>query len=222
MNDKVNESQVSEGGEAGGGDASAAKKTKTEYTTVKMSDGREVQFAGKRKVQREVLQDADGKPNGVRFDYVNGHSHSIRFDEIPQETVHHLLAHGISQKVGDEAAGTKEVDDVVLAHADMMSRLKKGEFYAQREPGDSFAGASLVIKAICEATNKSVEDIKKFLDGKLEKAKADGQKLTRADLYASFRNPNSKTGQIIERLEREERAKRTVVNADDLLAEVTG
>ena len=38
-------------------------------------------------------------------------------------------------------------------------------------------------------------------------------------LYDSFRNPASKTGQIIERLEREKRTK-TAVDANDLLSEL--
>jgi hypothetical protein len=201
-------------------EAAAAAKKKTEYTDVKMSDGRDVKFAGKRKVQREVVKGENDEPVGVRFDYVNGATQTINFSEIPRATTLELLAHGVSQKVGDEAAGVDKVEDIVLSHADMMDRLKKGEFYAARQPGDSFAGASLVIKAIVEATGKSIDDVKVFLDKKLEQAKAKGEKLSRAELYASFRNPKSKTGQIIERLEKEERSKASKVDADALLDEV--
>jgi len=38
----------------------AATKSKTEYTTVKMTDGREVQFAGKRKVNKETILEPTG------------------------------------------------------------------------------------------------------------------------------------------------------------------
>lgn len=198
----------------------AAAKKKTEYTTVTMKDGREVKFAGKRKVNREVLVAEDGASVSVRFDYINGETQSLSSTEVPAATVIQLIGHGMVQKIGDESAGVEKVDDIVLANQSMIDRLKKGEFYTERAAGDSFAGASLVIKAIVEATGKSIEDVKKFLDGKLEAAKAKGEKLSRADLYAGFRNPASKTGQIIERLEREERSKASKVNADDLLAEV--
>ena len=89
-----------------------------------------------------------------------------------------------------------------------------------REAGESLAGASIVIRAICEATGKSISDVRAFLDGKLEAAKARGEKLTRQALYASFRNPASKTGAIIKRMEEEKASKSNAVNADDLLAEM--
>lgn len=212
-----------QGNEAAGTDAGAANgkaKPKTEYTTVTMKDGREVKFAGKRKVIKEVIMAEGGQAVSVRFDFLNGETRSLTSGELAMETALQLLGHGIAQKVGDESAGVEKVEDIVLGTDNMIDRLKKGEFYTERAAGDSFAGGSLVIKAIVEATGKTVEDVKKFLDGKLEAAKAKGEKLTRADLYASFRNPTSKTGAIIERLEREERSKATKVNADDLLLEV--
>lgn len=210
----------------GGGEGSVeTKKAKTEYTTVRMDDGREVKFAGKRKVNREVIlhKDAEGKAHGVtvRFDFLNGKSHSIGSSDLNHETSLLLLGHGISQKVGDESAGVTSVDDMVLGSEEMIGRLKKGEFYsAARQPGDSFAGASVVIRAIVEATGKPVDWVKEFLNKKLEKAKAAGEKLSRRQLYDSFRDPASKTGPIIERMEKEERAKAagSGVKAVDLLS----
>lgn len=197
-----------------------AKKAPTEYTKVTMEDGREVQFAGKRTMSRSYTIE-----NGVvkaTFDFVSGKTLSLSSADIPTETVYTLLGHGIVQKVGDESAGVKSIDDAVLATESMIARLKAGEFAKAREAGDSFAGASVVIRAICEVTGKDVGAVKAFLDGKLEAAKAAGQKLSRAALYASFRNPNSKTGAVIERLEREERAKSSAANADELLGEIEG
>jgi hypothetical protein len=205
-----------------GGETTKAPKKQTEYTTVKMEDGREVKFAGKRKVNRDVEVVKEGETPTevrVRFDFLNGKSLTLSSADIPTEVSLRLLGHGISQKVGDESAGVASVEDMVLGSEEMIARLKAGDFNAARQAGDSFAGASIVIKAICEATGKSVEDIKLFLNKKLEAAKAAGQSLSRKDLYDSFRNPASKTGAIIERLEREARSKESKVNADDLLAE---
>lgn len=201
--------------------ATPAKKTATVYTNVKMEDGREVAFAGNRKSDKTILLDADSKAHGVRFDFVNGRSLSLAFSEIPEATALYACGHGIAQKAGDEYSGVKEVDDMVLAVEEIFKRLRAGDWAAAREAGDSTAGASIVIRALMEVTGKPVEFIKSFLDGKLEAAKAKGEKLSRQDLYNSFRNPTSKTGIVIKRLEEERLAKSNKVDSDALLGEMT-
>lgn len=198
----------------------AAKKT-TVYTKVKMEDGREVEFAGNRKSDKTILTDADGKATGVRFDFLNGRTLTLAFSEISETTALYACGHGIAQKAGDEYSGVKEIDDMVLAVEEIFKRLRAGEWAAAREAGDSTAGASIVIKALMEVTGKPIEFIKDFLDKKLEAAKAKGEKLSRQDLYNSFRNPTSKTGVVIKRLEEERLAKANKVDAGDLLAEMT-
>lgn len=182
-------------------------KAKAEVTIVTMSDGRSVPFSGKRKLVKEVLE------NGVRFDFRNGETRTFA---LPEALIQRLALHGAAQKIGDEAAGVEEVEDMVVAIDDVIARLGRGEWGATRAAaGNSFSGASVVIRAICEATGKSVEEVKAFLQRKLD---ADSN-LTRAALYASFRNPSSKTGQIIARLEAEKKSK-TAVDADALLGEL--
>jgi len=193
----------------------APKKAETVITKVKMSDGREVSFAGKRKMQKEVVI-ADGKVS-VRFDFLNGETRTFH---VPTALMHQLAGHGASQKIGDEAAGETDVDDIVVAVDDIISRLNKGEWTATRAAGDGFSGASIVIRAIGEVTGKSAEEVKAFLQKKLDDAKAKGESLTRRDLYASFRNPASKTGQIIKKLEEEKASKSAKFNSDDLLKEL--
>ena len=184
-----------------------APRAKAEVEQVTMTDGRTVGFAGKRKMVKETLE------KGVRFDFRNGETRTFT---IPDSLMTRLAVHGAAQKIGDETAGVEDVEDMVVGVDEIISRLSAGEWGAQRaSAGDSFSGASVVIRAICEATGKSVADVKAFLQKKL-----DGDpKLTRAALYNSFRNPSSKTGQIIERLEREKRSK-TAVDADALLGEL--
>lgn len=197
------------------------KKSATVYTKVKMEDGREVQFAGNRKSDKTILLDDAGKAYGVRFDFVNGKTLTLPFSEIPEVTAFYACGHGIAQKAGDEYSGVKEVDDMVLAVEEIFKRLRAGEWAAAREAGDSTAGASIVIRALMEVTGKPIEFIKNFLDGKLEAAKAKGEKLSRQDLYNSFRNPTSKTGIVIKRLEEERLAKSNKVDSDALLGEMT-
>lgn len=187
-----------------------------EATQVTMTDGRVLSFGAKQKMLKDsFIENGQVK---VRFDFINGET---RLFTCPESLVLQCASFGASTKIRNETAGEQEIDDMVLAVEDIISRLERGEWGATRKSGggDSFSGASVVIRAICEATGKSVADVKAFLDGKLETAKAKGESLTRAALYASFRNPNSKTGQIIERLEREKKSK-TAVNADDLLGEL--
>jgi hypothetical protein len=78
-----------------------------------------------------------------------------------------------------------------------------------------------VVKALAEASGKSIEAVKAFLNGKLDAAKAKGEKLSRKELYDSFRNPNSKVGQIIKRMEDERLAKESKVDADAELDELS-
>lgn len=195
--------------------ATPTAKVERIVNSVKMSDGRTVDFVGKRKMLKEVLI-ADGKVS-VRFDFVNGQTRTFT---VPTNLMAQFAGHGASQKIGDEAAGTEDIDDIVIAIDDIMARLNKGEWGATRAAGDGFAGASVVIRAIAEVTKKSAEEVKAFLQKKLDDAKAKGESLSRAELYASFRNPTTKTGQIIERLEREKKSKAVKVNADDLLGEL--
>ncbi len=195
--------------------AVATKRVAAEVEQVQMEDGRTVGFAGKKRLIKEVI--IEGNVVQVRFDFRNGVTRTFTVSKPNQLQ---LAGHGASQKIGDETAGLEELDDMVVAVDDMIARLEKGEWSATRATGDGFAGASVVIKAICEATGKSVQFVKDFLQGKLDTAKAKGEKLSRAELYASFRNPATKTGVIIARLEADKKVKAEKVNADDLMAEL--
>ena len=185
-----------------------------------MEDGSVFSFAGSRQVDKSYDVDVHKGTVTVLLRFRNGAVRKISSHDISRETQLKALGHGLVQKIGDEWSGTKEVDDIVLTADEMIARLKAGEWGVAREAGDSMAGASVVIRAICEATGKSVADVKAFLDGKLEAAKARGEKLSRQELYSSFRNPKSKTGAIIKRLEEEKAAKSSKFNSDELLDEI--
>lgn len=205
-------------------EAKAAKKA-TVYTDVKFPGDRVVKFPGNRKTDKTILLDAADKAYGVRFDFVNGETREVLFTDIPEDLLLYACGHGIAQKAGDEYSGVAEVDDMVLAVEEIFKRLRAGEWAAAREAGDSMAGASIVIKAIIEdlasrGVTRTVDWVKEFLNKKLEAAKAKGEKLSRADLYAGFRNPTTNTGKIIKRLEEEKLSKATKVNTGDLLSEM--
>lgn len=200
-------------------------KAKVEYTEVEMTDGRKVKFPGNRQVDKTSVIDVEAGTAGVRFDFRNGETRLLMSESLTRETQLTALAHGLSQKVGDEWSGTKEIDDIVLTADEIINRLKGEGWAAPREAGDSMAGASIVIRAIIEARAAdgvalTVDRVKEILNKKIETAKAKGEKLSRQDLYASFRNPTSKTGQIIKRMEEEKASKATKVNSDELLGDI--
>ena len=201
--------------------ATSKAKKETVYTAVPMTDGRVVSFAGNRKTDKSMLEDEAGSVVGVRFDFVNGETRSLMFSELSGAVLARAQGHGIAQKAGDEYSGVKEPDDMVLAVDEIFTRLRNGDWAAQStSTGESVNGASIVIKALVQHTGKSVEVIKAFLQGKLDKAKAADEKLSRQDLYNSFRAPGNPVAAIIKQLEEAKLAGNTKVDAGDLLAEL--
>jgi hypothetical protein len=192
-------------------------KEKTPSTVVEMSDGRKVEFVGKRKMLKTA--EVEGTNAVLRIDFLNGETRKVSVDQTDPLYARYA-AHGLSQKIGDEAAGEETVDDMVVSIDAIIERLAKGEWGTERKAGDGFSGASVVIKAIMEATGKDLAFVKNFLETKLAAGKEAG--LTRQKLYASFKVPGTKTAPIIERLEREKLTKDVAVNADDALAEMMG
>jgi len=207
----------------------AEVKKEREVEIVTLEDGRQVEFVGKRRVLKEALIDeskivVEGDvvqvSTGalkVRFDLKNG---STRTFEIPVGMLVQFAGHGAEQKYGDELATTAanplSEEDMVVALEDLDARIQKGDWRVQRSSGGGVSGASTVILAIMEATGKDQLTVKAFLQKKLD---ADPM-LTRAALYASFRNPASKTGAIIKRMEEMKAAKVSKIDADAVLNEM--
>ena len=184
----------------------ATKETQVE--TVKMDDERLVDFPGKRQLQKSSTITADGRVE-VRLDFRNGET---RLFTIPAALVLQFAAHGAEQKLGDEIAGLKDpsgseasIEDKVLTIDALMERLERGEFNVRRE-GNGMAGASVLIRALCELRGKSVAEVKAFLDGK-----------THAEKLALREVPAVKA--IIQRLEAEKASKRPSIDGEALLSD---
>lgn len=188
-----------QGGAGAGAKASSVEK-------VKIGD-REVDFVGKRKMLKESLF-PEGQLPIVRLDFRNGESRSF---QIPEELLYRFAAHGAEQKLGDETAGETDVDDMVLAVDDLISRLSKrgedgsfqGEWNTKRE-GGGMSGTSVLIKALVEKTQKTTEQITAWLKDKTPAQKA----ALRAEATIK---------PIIERLEAEKLAKAEKVDTNALL-----
>ena len=176
---------------------------KTQIETVKMEDGRVVEFAGKRKILKESFV-ADGKVQ-VRMDYRNGQS---RLFTIPEGMLLKFAAHGAEQKLGDETAGLEDIEDAILAVDNLIDRLYNGEWGVKRE-ANAMAGTSVLVRALVEHTGKTVEAIKSFLAAK-----------SQAEKVALRNNPKIKP--IVERIEAEKASKSSKVDTDAMLGELEG
>ena len=170
--------------------------------TVTMTDGRIVDFAGKRKLLKESLVTPEGKVQ-VRLDFRNGET---RLFTIPDALASKFAAHGAEQKLGDEIAGLDDVGDCVLAVDELIDRLYNGEWGVKRE-ANGMAGTSTLLRALVEHTGKTAEQIKTFLAGK-----------TQAEKVALRNNPKIKP--IVQSIEDEKAAKKTNVDTDALLGEL--
>ena len=186
---------------------SETKRQATQYTTVTMDDGREVQFAGKRKLIKTSTITPDGAVE-VRLDFVNGET---RLFKLPDSLLLQFAAHGAEQKLGDEIAGLDDTDDAVLAIDDLMERLTAGQWAAARE-SSGLAGTSVLARALIAVTGKAPEAIKQFLASK-----------THAEKTALRNNP--KVLAEVQRIEAEKAAKgkgknKPQVDTDALLGEL--
>ena len=206
----------------------AEAKEKAVVELVKMTDGREVGFAGKRKVNKETLIDAskieaadgilqlqDGAVS-IRMDFRNGETRLI---SLPLSLLAKFAGHGAEQKFGDELASSASdpltEDDMVVAIDDLNAMVQKGEWGKGRAAGGGgVSGASVVVQAIMTATGKDLATVKAYLQKKIDSDPA----LTRRALYDSFRVAGTKTGIIIQALEAAKLAKNAKVDADAELA----
>lgn len=205
-----------------------AAKAKAEVVAVQMTDGRTVNFPGKRKVQKETIIDESkiviegdvmqlqAGAVKVRMDFRNGQTRTI---PLPLSLFARFAGHGGEQKFGDELASSADKplseEDMVIAIDDLNGEIQKGNWGKGRASGGGgVSGAHIVVQALMEISGKDQETVKAYLQGLLDK----NPDLTRRAMYDSFRAEGTKTGAVIKRLEAEKGKKAAAVNADDALA----
>lgn len=181
-----------------------SKAEKQPTVSVEMTDGKIVEFPGKRKMQLEVNIDAEGFLD-VRADFLNGETRS--FTAAPSK-LQNFAKYGASQKFRDTIAGLENVDDAVLAIDDLIELLGKGEWTATRNSNNSFSGASTLQKAIMKVYGITADKAKAFL-----KDKTQAQKM-------ALRN-NEKLLPVIQEIEAEQTKKvKESIDTDSLLDEL--
>lgn len=175
---------------------------KTVVESVTMTDGRVVEFAGKRKLVKESMVDDSGTV-AVRLDFRNG---ATRLFTLRADMLAKFAAHGAEQKLGDEIAGLDDLDDAVLAVDGLIERLDAGEWNMQRE-SNGMAGTSVLARALAEVKSVDIEKVKAFLKTK-----------SQAEKIALRNNPTVKA--VVERIEAEKAAKGNKVDTEALLGEL--
>lgn len=179
--------------------AVATKKAPRDVEAVKMQDGRSVEFVGKRKLLKETI--IEGSDVAVRLDFRNGETRTFT---IPDGLLLQFAGHGAEQKLGDETAGTEDVDDMVLDVDALLDRLNAGEWSIRRE-GGGMAGTSVLAQALVEFSGKTAEEIRGFL-----KEKSQAEKLAL--------RMSAQLKPIVEKIEAAKAAKSAHVDTDALLA----
>lgn len=184
--------------------APAPAKPKSEIQTVEMADGRKVDFVGKREMLKESFVDANGKV-AVRIDFRNGKTITYT---IPDPLLLKFAAHGAEQKLGDETAGLKDIDDKVLAVEELAARLVDENGWNVQREANGLAGTSVLAQALAKVKNVPIEKVKEFLKGK-----------SQAEKIALRNNPAVKP--VVEQIEAEKASKGGAqVDTEKLLAEI--
>lgn len=202
-------------------------KKVTEKVSVQLTDGRTVEFAGKRKVNKETLIDESkivvegdtiqlqAGAVKMRMDFRNGETRTIA---LPLALLARFAGHGAEQKFGDELATTADKplseEDMVLAIDDLTNEINAGKWGRGRASGGGgVSGAGAVVQALMEVSGKDQATVKAYLQGILDK----NEGLSRQALYASFRAEGTRTAPIIARIEATKAKKAVAVDADAAL-----
>jgi len=129
--------------------------------TIKMNDGREVRFGEKTRMKKEYGVSDQGLIF-CRIDFDNGESIEVLVDpnsEVGQQA----LGHGLSQKLGDAAAGAESTEDAFEAVIEVAKQISGGKWNKAREGGGSAKGASDLVIALAEVLGKEKETVRNLL-----------------------------------------------------------
>ena len=99
-----------------------------EVEPVLMTDGRIVDFPGKRRIWKSSYLNGIGRVC-VRLDFRNGVTRTIT---LRPDMMSRYAAHGAEQKLGAEFASVKDIDKAVSAVDELIAQLDKGEWSKKR------------------------------------------------------------------------------------------
>ena len=142
-------------------------KSTPEVTKVTMTDGREVEFTGKRRLEKVGIENPDGTL-AVRLDGRNGETRTF---QLPMDLLPKFAMHGALQKLGDESSGVDDIEDAVEVTDQLIGRLEIGEWRVTSEGGSGMAGASILARALVEVTGQPIAAVRQYLGTQSNKVK---------------------------------------------------
>ena len=94
-------------------------------TTVKMSDGRSVDFPDDKRLQTESFEDDANGEIKVRLDFLNGETRMVTLDK---RMLSKYMAYGAEQKLRNEMIGLDDIGDAIEAVDSLIRRLNVGDW----------------------------------------------------------------------------------------------
>lgn len=157
--------------------ATPDKKTPV-VETVKMDDGRLVDFTGKTRMLKSSSNDE--AMVYVRLDFRNGETRTFKafhnqpnVDTTSAKFAITCMCHGLEQKLGDVTSGIDNIEDAIEAVDTLMARLDKGEWnLAGGTGGSAMAGASILARALVEVSGQTIAVVREMLASMDAKTKA--------------------------------------------------
>lgn len=134
--------------------------TETEKFIVTFPNHGEISFGSRAKTVKKV----DEASETVHFFTRDGQIHSLALADLSEAMVRRLALHGIAQKVGDEASGVDDPADISENFAEMIIRLKGGDWGADRSGGGSReSGGGVLARALVRVTGQTIEAVRATL-----------------------------------------------------------
>jgi len=130
--------------------------------TVEMRDGRSVNFGEKQRMNKDYGVDGAGMVF-CQIDFDNGET--IRVEVNPSTPIgQSACGHGLSQKLGDTAAGADTTNDAFEAVLEVATRISNNEWNKGRaEGGGSAKGASELVEALVVVLGKDKDTVRNML-----------------------------------------------------------
>lgn len=147
-----------------------------------------------------AVKKIDTESKSISFHFSDGYKLGIRLEDLSPEIRDMLALHGLSQKIGDSYAGSKEAVEQGFASSELVFAKSEAErvvvnltagLWAVRE-----SGPSRLAQAIAEALGRDISEIVE----KLNEWKAGGDE-GKKNLKAVRANPKVKA--VLARLDRE-------------------
>lgn len=138
----------------------------TTKNLVTMTDGRQVEFGEKTKMKKDYGFDAATGLVWCRIDLVNGEVLEVQVDPA-SDLGRQAAGHGLSQKIGDAAAGADSIEDAFESMLEVCKRISNGEWTKAREgsAGGSAKGSSELVQALCAVMGQDKETVRTMLAG---------------------------------------------------------